>query len=270
MKKKEKLLISLLLFLVVLFFWTRQEIRSNQGLLNYLSNKEVDIYEYTLWNFNDEIKKEISPLMYLSNKSIFDSLTLAKCNLEKVIIVVEKNGGKSIFRNQDNWEQDSIVRMALKGASVHSSSRQETRDYYTKQMTEYYDYFCYNNWSLLFFFLKKTLISILIFVLPLLLTGKIFLLLMAFLIILMPLLVINNYYQGEKKENVKECTFNKAPPSSHCCYNLVIKEYIVPPVLIVHPFSQIKVFFSEEFAEKTKKIINQIFHVPKLLFVLNY
>ena len=269
MKKKEKLLISLLLFLVVLFFWTRQEIGRKQNLFDSLSNKEMAPYETTIWDFNDEIKKEISPLMYFSNKSIFDSLTLAKCNLERVTIVVEKNGFKSIFRNQDNWERDSIVCLALNGASVHSSNRQETRDYYTKEMTEYYDYFCYNNWSLLFFFLKKILIGILVFVLPLFLTGKIFLLLMSLLIVLMPLLVINNYYQGEKKENVKECTFNKAPPASHCCYNLVIKEYIVPPVLTIRPFIKVKIFFSKIFNEEVKKIINRIFHVPKIYFVSN-
>jgi len=270
MKKKEKLLISLLLFLVVLFFWTRQEIGRNRNLLNELSSKEVGIFETTIWNFNEEIKKEISPLMYFSSKEIIDSLTMSKCNLRQVTIVIKENGIKTVFPGWDNWERDIVFGLTEKGASAKTSNPQEAEEYYKQQMTEYYDNFCFSVWSLIFFFLKKLLISALIFILPLFLSLKLFLLLTVFLIVLIPLLSTNINLLEVKKEITKDYSFNKAPPIySHCYSFMVIKEFVITPVPEISPLVSVKILFPRIFHEKVKKIINRIFHVPKMLFVLN-
>jgi hypothetical protein len=269
MKKKKTLLFSLVLFLIVLLFWGQQEIEKNKSLLDRLAKTEEQNYIFTSSDFAEIVKTEATPLItYFQNKEI-NRLLVFKCQLGQVVFLTGKNGQEVTMNPFGDF--GTISYEVERGAKVKQPNHQEEANYYEKVGADHLKNFGFSRWDIIFYWLKKALLTLLVF-LPLFFSLKIFFLLTILLIILIQVLDLNNYCQKDKnsEKTIKECSIKKPPPKiSERSFSFYAQVFIVPDKQEVQPLIFIKVIFFKEVNDKIRKVVNKVFHVPEIKFVLN-
>ena len=267
MKKKITLSFSLSLLLIVLFFWGRQEVEKNHRLLIKLAQVEVENFITVMGNVEQIVTDEATPLIVVLRSEKINEMLVSKCKLGQISLTY-KNG------QEISWDKSGdagIIRECIsEGQDYKDPTHQEEIDYYKRTLRPSW----FSFWDYLKYFSNKLFILLLIF-LPIFLSFQLLLFAIVLIILIISLMKLSACVKEKKQGKAQiEYSIKKPPPKiSVQIFNdnhqFFVNEFTNPDIDKEKSLVPIIISFFAEFNDKTRKVVNKIFHIPEFKFVID-